>query len=112
MHAMEREKQMRQTQGNLFGEPEAKPRAIRHYEMARLRKKVSDPHGLPDRQGRYWYERFHEDVKKMQTDARVTFLELILDTPADRVDQIRRMLDRWHRAEIMERDNYAEAMGR
>lgn len=83
----------------------------RTYAKTLIRKPAA-PFGIPDRKGKYWYERYHEDVQNMQPDARETLLALILDTSYDRMNQVRLMLDKWHKAQNLERDNFCEAMGR
>jgi hypothetical protein len=87
------------------------PRQSRTHAEHLIRKPAA-PFGQQDRRGKYWYERYHDDVQRMQPDAREALLTLILDTPYDRMDQVRLMLDKWHRAQGLERDNFSEAMGR
>jgi hypothetical protein len=75
-------------------------------------RKPAVPHGTPDKRGRYWYERFHEDVQELPENVRETLLEIILYWPYDRMDTARKMLDRYCKADVSEQDNFCEAMGR
>lgn len=74
---------------------------------------VVTPFGNRDRSGKFWYERFAADLEEQLTsDEREVLLEITLDWPAKRSDCLRLLLNRWFQAQPLERDNFAESMGR
>jgi hypothetical protein len=73
---------------------------------------LEEPFGKPDRQGQYWYQRFGDDVQALPAETRDLVCEMTLLWPYKRLDAVRRLLDRYCKAHIAERDNWHEAMGR
>ena len=74
---------------------------------------VAAPFGHRDRSGKFWFERFAADLEEQLTsDEREVLLEILLDWPAKRSDSLRLLLNRWVAAQPLERDNFAESMGR
>ena len=105
-------------QASLFGHdaapcggqrPATRAATPRHAGLVRT---PAAPYGKPDRSGKYWYERFHDDLQSIPVDAREKILEIILCWPSAHRDAARKILDRYCRAQIMEQDNFCEAMGR
>lgn len=74
--------------------------------------RLSEPFGKPDRKGKYWYERWLEDVSDLPEDDRSLLLEMCIEWPVTRHDNFRHLIDRWIRAQPLERDNVAQAMGK
>ena len=68
--------------------------------------------GSRDRGGRYWYERFRDDIRGISADCQSVLLEMLLEWPAERTDSVRLLLDRWAKARPRERDNFMEAFGK
>lgn len=99
------------SQAALFDIP-VTPKAKR--EPVRIeRRQVAVPFGHKDRSGKYWYERFEADLREnLTSDERDVLLEILLEWPAIRVDAIRCLLNRWAQAQPLERDNFAESLGR
>lgn len=76
------------------------------------RREVAVPHGEKKR-GKYWHERFESDLNEaLPPEAREILLEILLDWPAPRVEAMRGLLNRWFQAQPLERDNFAESVGR
>lgn len=105
-------------QATLFGQTEnpgggqrPAPRTAKPLR-GELVRKPAVPFGAPDKNGRYWYERFHADLQALPELARETVTEMILHWPIDRLEAARRLLDRYCKAHVTEQDNLHEAMGR
>lgn len=73
---------------------------------------VGSPFGKPDRRGQYWYQKFHKEVEEAPEAVRKVLLHCILEWPYQNTDTLMRLLNKYHRAQIREQDNYVEALGR
>jgi len=91
-------------QGSLFGDEGATPIEIKA-------RHVGAPHGHKDKSGRYWYQRMAEDVEALPDGVREACLVMLLVWPADRLEAVRKIINRWNRAQHLERDNFSEHMG-
>jgi hypothetical protein len=92
------------TQGSLFGDPGSVMIEIRPRTPAA-------PFGVPDKSGRRFWERLRDEVESLPDGTREAALVVLLSWPGDRRDALRKILDRFARAEELERDNFREAMG-
>jgi hypothetical protein len=104
-------------QGSLFGQAEVPgggkrpaPRAYAPSTGAIVRK-PNVVFGEPDKRGKYWYERFHAELQAIPEEPRKIALNMILFSDYDRIDAVRKILDRYCRAHVREQDNFREAMG-
>lgn len=89
------------------------PPKIKRAPVKLDRRAVVAPHGTKDKSGKYWHERLDAELsEKLTSDEREVALEVLLDWPASRMDAFRCILNRWVQAQPLERDNFAEAMGR
>lgn len=96
------------SQGALFLPPKVKRIPVKIEP-----RPVSAPFGHRDKSGKYWHERFDADLQEnLVGDEREVMLEILLDWPAKRSDCLRLLLNRWFQAQPLERDNFAESMGR
>ena len=100
------------TQAALFSIPEPRtppePKRIAPVQS----RKPEVPFGSPDKSGRFWYERFHDELRDLPEEQRLTLLEMLLEWPSERTDRVRILLDRWAKAQGLARDNFAEAYGK
>jgi len=87
------------------------PRRPRLHDCALVREPAC-PHGKPDRQGRYWYQRFHEELEQLPEKERAALLDMIFLWPWERLATASKLLNRYRSASEAERDNLWEAMGR
>jgi hypothetical protein len=105
-------------QASLFGQME-KPGGVATTPAPSYRPRPAEefhrikaPYGTPDKQGRYWYERFLGELEKLPDQVRKLVVALTCDSPADDLDAVRRMLNRYCSASVGEQDNFQEAKGR
>ena len=65
----------------------------------------------PNRVGKYPYQVFHESLEKLSKANRDRFFELLIDLPANDLDEFILALNRWRKLDDWERQNYAQAVG-
>lgn len=106
-------------QPSLFGQTEVRgggqppaPRPMPKRRTAVLLRKPEVPFAQPDKQGKYWYERFYDDLQALPETEREVVAQMILLWPYERMNTARKLLDRYCRAHVREQDNLHEAMGR
>lgn len=100
------------TQAAMFAIPEPQtPQAPKRTAPTPTRKPAV-PFGSPDKSGRFWYERYHDELRDLPEEQRLTLLEMLLEWPSERTDRVRVLLDRWTKANGLERDNFMEAYGK
>jgi len=87
----------------------ARPERRNHHVQTR---RPAVEFGLPDKHGKFWWERFRDEVRELPVEEQDAILEILLEWPAERTDKVRLLFDRWHKAQPAERDNFAEAFGK
>ena len=97
-------------QSELFAIPKAIPEPPPKPRTCAMVSTPTMALGEVDKKGRYWYERFHADFLKLPRADRETFTALVLDTPKVRVDEFRKLLNRyWNAGHVA--DSFDESMG-
>lgn len=108
--------------GNLFGDsvthpadtkPQRKSVAAGAWESFRRVPKDLEEGSRdgPNKAGKYPYQVFHESLGKMPKAQRDRFFELLIDLPANDLDEFILALNRWRKLDDWERQNYAQAVG-
>lgn len=94
-------------QGALFNCETKKPK-----DKIKLKNRsVAVPYGKQDRSGKYWYEKYRDDINGLHEESKEIALKLILDLPYERFNEVRLLIERWHKANPLEQDNFRESIG-
>lgn len=101
------------TQAALFAmpKPPKPPKPEPRIAQVQVRKPAVPFEESRDKAGRYWWERFRDELRELPADCQAVLTEIMIEWPAERGDKARLILDKWFRAGAAERDNFMEAMG-